>query len=301
MRIGLTGATGFLGQAFVKRAIADGHTVIAWRRDSHAQPDRVSDGVTWIDGRLGDQDAATELAQRSDVIVHAGLDRSSDGFMDWPADPTAYFQTNVIGTLQLIEAAVSHSLRRFVFVSSGAVHEKIAINRSLDETHPLWPGSIYGSYKASVETLIHAYGNSGRLSCCAVRPTAIYGAADPIADSKWFALVQDIVAGRSVDVSGGSKSVNVDDVVDAIRMLLETDDCIDGESYNCCDRMISEHEVATIAKRLSKSESVISGSEKVAKNVIDTTKIQGLGFTFGGTPKLEATIQTLIDAGKSGH
>ncbi|TWU57407.1 NAD-dependent epimerase/dehydratase family protein [Rubripirellula reticaptiva] len=299
MKIGLTGATGFLGQAFVKRVVAEGHTVIAWRRDSNSQLDAASSGVTWINGRLGDQDAAIELAERSDVIVHAGLDRSSDGFMDWPADPSAYFQTNVIGSLQLIEAATSHSVRRFVFVSSGAVHEKIAINYPLDETHPLWPGSIYGAYKASVETLIHAYGHSQRLSCCSVRPTAIYGAADPVADSKWFSLVQAIIAGRSVDVSGGSKSVHVDDVVDTIRLLLETDQRIDGETYNCCDRMISEHEVAMIAKRLSKSESVISGSEKVAKNKIDTSKIQKLGFTFGGTSKLEATIRTLIDAGNT--
>ncbi len=295
MKIGLTGGTGFLGETLIERVTAAGHHVVAWRRGPETSAQRSDPRVQWIDGRLGDQNAANELAERSDVIVHAGLDRSSDSFMEWPTDPINYFRVNVEGSLQLIEAAVAHQTRRFVFVSSGAVHEKIAADHVLDETHPMWAGSLYGAYKASVETLIHAYGFSGRLSCCSIRPTAIYGIADPLEHSKWFSIVQDVVQNRDVTAEKGSKSVHVDDVATAILLLIQTPTKIDGESYNCSDRMISDHEVATIAKRLTGSHSVIGGQAKVAKNEIVTAKIQEMGMEFGGTAKLESTLQTLID------
>ncbi len=193
-----------------------------------------------------------------------------------------------------MESAVKHSVGRFVFISSGAVHDRIVPTRSLDETHPLWPSSIYGSYKASVETLVHAYGLSGKLDCCVIRPTAIYGVAERIEDSKWFSLVRDIVAERDVDASGGSKEVHAADVAKAVGLLLTTNQKTSGETYNCSDRLISRYEVAEIAKRITASGSRIGGTRKTAKHAMETTKLQQLGMRFGGTSLLEDTIAKIV-------
>ena len=60
--------------------------------------------------------------------------------------------------------------------------------------------------------------------------------------------------------------------------------------------MISRHEVAEIAKRLSGSHATIRGEPKVAKNTIETAKIRNLGMTFGGTPLLEHTVDQMLQA-----
>ncbi|QDT02633.1 UDP-glucose 4-epimerase [Rubripirellula lacrimiformis] len=302
MKIGLTGATGFLGRSISKHMFAAGHQVVAWRRPDTERPlwESPNDptnpsAIRWIEGRLGDRDAADQLAAESDVIIHAGLKRSGASFVDAPDDPVEYFQSNVIGSLQLIEAAAAAKVQKFVFVSSGTVHDRILPGDSIDETHPLWPSSLYGAYKASVETIVHAYGFSGKLNVCTLRPTAIYGVADPVESSKWYAIIRDIVAGRSVDASGGSKSVHVDDVATAIDTLIQTDETVAGETFLCSDRLISTHEVATIARRLSGSDSAITGTAKQSKHEIDTAKIRRLGVTFSGTSLLESTIQQLVD------
>ena len=70
----------------------------------------------------------------------------------------AFAQKNVCGTLQLIDAARAAGVRRFVFISTCAVHERILDDRPLDETHPLWPASHYGAHKAAIEKFVHSYG-----------------------------------------------------------------------------------------------------------------------------------------------
>ena len=297
VKIGITGATGFLGRSLITTIAAEGHQIVAWSRDPDAAKRIACPGntvVTWIPGRLGDQESAESICSQSDAIVHAAVNRNGEAFIGTEGNPAEYFDTNVTGTVRLLEAAASQGIKRLVFISSGAVHQKVATDRELDETHPLWPASIYGAYKASVETLIHAYGFSGKLDCCTIRPTAIYGVTDPIENSKWFGLIEDVVRGQSVSPSGGGKVVHAADVAKAALLCLTTDQAIFGETFNCCDRFASHHEVAAIAKRLSHSDSEIQGERKTEGNRMNTEKLQALGMRFGGAATLEATIAQLI-------
>lgn len=214
--------------------------------------------------------------------------------MDVQADAVEYFRINVLGSLHLLEAAVAAKAARFIFVSSGAVHQRVLDDRPLDETHPLLPGSLYGAYKASVETLVHHYAWNGNIAACSLRPTSIYGVDDPPQQSKWFQLVHDVAAGQRVDVTGGSKAVHAADVARAILILAKTGEAVGGETFNCTDRMISNREVAEIAHRISQSDAELVGPRKSAKHQIDTTKLERLGMEFGGTDRLESTVRTLL-------
>ena len=304
MNIAVTGASGFLGRYIVSEMLAGGHRVDAWFRgerepEFHDPCERsrsTESNLRWLPGRLGDQDSVDRLLSGVDAVVHSALFHEGPNFMADPSDPVRYFEINFIGSLQLLQAAAQRELKRFVYISSGSVHQRVLGDRPLDETHPLWPETLYGASKASVETLVHAYGFSGKLNCCTIRPTAIYGIADPFESSKWYDLITDVVNEKSVEATGGSKEVHAADVATAIRLVLETDESISGETFNCSDRMISRHEVAEIAKRLSGSNAEISGQPKVAKNQIDTAKIERLGMRFGGTELLEKTIQRMLDS-----
>jgi nucleoside-diphosphate-sugar epimerase len=96
----------------------------------------------------------------------------------------------------------------------------------------------------------------------------------------------------------GGKEVHAADVAKAAVLLLTAPN-IAGEVYNCFDRYVSEYDVATLAKQLTGSRSVIHGQQTSAKNQIVTDKLRALGMTFGGQPLLEQTIRQLVDAARS--
>jgi nucleoside-diphosphate-sugar epimerase len=182
-----------------------------------------------------------------------------------------------------------------VFISTCAVHEKILPGRTLDETHPTSPTSHYGAQKAAIEQFVHSFGWGRGYDICALRPTGVYGFAHPADQSKWFDLVHDVVQGRDVECRSGGKEVHAADVAKAAGLLL-TAPGIAGEEYNCYDRYISEYDVATIAKELTESKSVIHGGQKSPKNQIVTDKLRALGMTFGGDALLRTAVQQLVEA-----
>lgn len=296
MRIALTGATGLVGKHCVTRFQAHGHQVRAWYRGP--QPPSI-EGVDWVPGELDDPQAAPRLVRGCDAVVHTALSRADASFMAEPKDPAAYFQTNVVGSLRLLEAAQAVGVSRFVFLSSGAVHEKVADDLPLDERHPLWPASLYGAGKASVETLVHAYGLSGKLNAATLRPVSIIGLDDPPSKSKWFSLVQSVVNHDTVDASGGGKVIYVDELVSAIIALLQTDQPIAGETFNACSGFVSHHQIVQIAKQLSESTSELSGEPKSPGRKMETSKLQQIGVKLGSEDWLASHVGKLVELAKS--
>src|SRR6056297_1093534 len=280
MRIALTGATGFLGRHVAARLHEAGHVLQGWRRASSrlkTLPDPIV--IDWVEGELGDHRSEAALGSGCDALVHCALWRDADSFQQSGQDVLAFVERNVLGTLALFEAARAAGVSRVVFVSTGAVHEKILPDRPLDENHPAWPKTHYGAHKAAIEAFVSSYGHGDDWPICALRPTAIYGIDEPLRHSHWFDLVSRIVQGEDLAVEGGGKFVHADDVAQAISLLLEAEG-IAGEAFECCDRYVSRREVADLAKQISGSDSTIEGDVKRPQNTIATDKLQALGMQF---------------------
>lgn len=147
--VALTGATGFVGQAVLGHLLDQGYRVRALtRRDQPARED-----LRWVPGELGDRASLAALVRGAEAVVHVA------GVVNAP-DAAGFEAGNVIGTLNLVEAALGQGLRRFVNVSSLSARE---------------PGlSIYGASKAKAEKLLMA----SSLDWTVVRPPAIYGPHD---------------------------------------------------------------------------------------------------------------------------
>lgn len=149
MKIAVTGATGFVGQALVDLALAQGRPVRALAR----QPQPPREGVEWIAGDLSDPAALVRLATGAEAMIHvAGLTRAPD--------PVAFAAANVSGTLSAIEATIAAGVRRFICVSSLSAREPEL--------------SAYGASKARAERLVKA----SALDWTIVRPPAVYGPRD---------------------------------------------------------------------------------------------------------------------------
>lgn len=299
MRIGVTGASGFLGRYLVANLAHAGHHLRCWRRPSSSteglEPFR--DSLTWVPGELGDDQASHALVEGCDAVVHSALYHPSGSFMGGEGDLIPFVETNLVGTIRLIEAARAAGVQRFVFISTCAVYDTILGDRPLDETHPLWPASHYGAHKAALEAFVHSYGQGQGYPICALRPTGIYGLAHPPQKSKWFDLVAAVARGEAVECRRGGKEVHAADVARAISILLTAEvKAITGQSFNCCDRYVSEFEVATIAQERSGARGEILGAPSALKNQIVTTKLQTLGMQFGGRPLLEQTIDAMLAA-----
>ncbi len=295
MRIGVTGATGFLGRYIVAHLVDQGHHCRCWYRPSSDRGGlEASEGaITWVEGSLGNPESARELVEGCDAVVHAALEHPGGGFRGGEGDLLEFVEANVLGTIRLIEEARRADVTRFVFISTCAVHETILDDRPLDEAHPLWPGSHYGAHKAAIEAFVHSYGRGNGFPICALRPTGIYGMAWPVRASKWFDLIGKAVRGEDVNCERGGKEVHAADVARAVALLLSADG-VAGEAYSCYDRYISDHEVATIAKEIAGSRSEIRGGATSPRHQIVTDKLQAMGMRFGGRPLLERTIRDII-------
>ncbi len=300
MKIALTGATGFVGRYAAARLAGAGHGLRCWYRASGDRGD-MPGSIEWLEGGLDRPESAEELVSGCDAVVHAALARWSAGFRkSAEVDLLKFTELNLQGTLRLMVAARKAGVKRFVFVSTCAVHDVVLSDRKLDEAHPLWSMSHYGAHKAAVEAFVHSFGLGEGWPVCAVRPTGIYGMARPVEKSKWFELVRGVMKGEAVRSAAGGKEVHVADVARAIELLLGADEkAITGQSFNCYDMYVSDQAVARIAKELTGSKSEIADLNRGPKNQIEVSKIKALGMTFGGEGLLRKTVGELVAAGRA--
>lgn len=299
MNVAVTGATGFLGHYIVNRLTAGNHRCRCWYRPGSDRGGFDREGlIDWLPGRLNDQTSADALVEGTDVVVHGALHHPGGGFRGGQGDPIEFVETNVVGSIRLIEAARRAGVPRFIFIATCAVHEVILDDRPLDEAHPLWPTSHYGAHKAAIEKFVHSYGFGAGYGICSFRPTGIYGLARPVERSRWYDLVQAVARGQDIDTDRGGKEVHADDVAQAVEILLTADPPgrIAGQAYNCCDLYVSEQAVAEIAKKITASPSNIVAYNKSPKHQIETAKLRALGLTFGGRPLLEQTVRQMLSA-----
>ena len=149
MTVAITGATGFVGQAVLEQAAAQGIAIRALVR----QPQRPRAGVEWIEGDLDDTAALARLVETADAVIHIA------GVVNAP-DSAGFTAGNVAGTLNLVTASMLAGTPRFVQVSSLAAREPQL--------------SAYGASKLKGEKVVMA----SPLDWTVVRPPAVYGPRD---------------------------------------------------------------------------------------------------------------------------
>jgi nucleoside-diphosphate-sugar epimerase len=251
MLIALTGASGFLGSHTAASLRQKGHRVRALVRSAAG---RSQEDLTVDEWQVGDQydpSVQSELLAGADAVILAAI--------DWAAlnqGAILNFERNVLGSLQLLEAARTAGVRQFLFVSSLDVYNEILPDRALDETHPTWPASIYGAYKASIELYLKAYHAAYAMNTSAWRPATMYGLNPKLQKSLWFDLVKTVREGREVSTDEDGLLVHVEDVAEALALAVG-DDSVAGHFYNLVDYGMKWQEVAEMMRALTGSAAVI--------------------------------------------
>ena len=182
----MTGATGFVGGATMRDAIAAGWHVRALTR--RPQPER--DGVTWIAGALDKQDSLAEMAKGADVVMHIA------GVVNVPTR-AAFEAGNATATANVIDAARHAGVTRFVHVSSLAAREPALSN--------------YGWSKERAEAVVIESG----LDWTIVRPPAVFGPGD----TEMLDLFRMARRGIALVPSGRMSAIYVDELARLLIIL----------------------------------------------------------------------------------
>ncbi|WP_374249731.1 dTDP-glucose 4,6-dehydratase [Thermomonas sp.] len=243
----VTGGAGFIGGNFVLQAVARGikvvnldaltyagnlHTLAAVQGD----PNHV-----FVHGDIGDRAlvAALLAEHRPDAVLNFAAESHVDRSIDGPA---AFIQTNVVGTLALLEAARDYwtSLRgeakdafRFLHVSTDEVYGTLGATGQFTESTPYAPNSPYSASKAASDHLVRAFHHTYGLPVLTTHCSNNYGPYH-FPEKLIPLVIAKALAGEPLPVYGDGRQVRdwlfVADHCEAIRTVLAKGRV--GETYN---------------------------------------------------------------------
>lgn len=276
IRVLVTGADGFMGshltewlvnnQALVTvyvRGTSDTGTVQYKLKNISHLKDRISSILT---GNIGNPDA-TKLIERSnpEIIFHLAADAYVPNSFDHPLE---VMETNVIGTLNVLHAAMHlKDIQQVVCTSSSEIYGS-AQYVPIDEKHPLNPTSPYAASKVAADRYCFAYWNTYKLPVAIIRPFNTYGPRhtyDVVPKFIRLALLnKDLTIYGSGDQS--RDFTYIDDMIRAFLLMGSERKAI-GETVNFgTSKDININELAEKIIRISGSKSnVVHQKERLAE------------------------------------
>ncbi len=175
MRVAVTGGTGCLGRPLVERLIADGAYLKLLTLPNDASLSYPDNKVKIITGDINSPDALDLLCMDCEIVFHlAGKVHSVPGTKE---EEQEFYQVNVEGTRNLLEASKRNRVKRVVFYSTVGVYGKDADFHG-DELSPCGPGSVYAKSKFQAEQLVLNSSTNGGPEGVVLRFPVVYGPLD---------------------------------------------------------------------------------------------------------------------------
>lgn len=283
MNIIVTGGAGFIGSHIVERLSADGHRVSVIDNFRTGKRENIPPGVTVyerdiIDGNLDD----IFETEKPDAVCHQAAMTSVPLSIE---DPVGSAMSNVVGTVNLLEACRKHQVRRIVFASTGGTYGT-PMTCPTAETHPTVPLSPYTVSKLCDERYLYSYHHIYGISVTSLRYSNVFG---PRQDRKGEGGVVMVFLRKRLHPELGDIVINgdgeqtrdlifVEDVAEANRLAL-LDDRPGFRVYNVAtgvettinelDRIIAE---AVQSPVIAKHGPELPG--EIRRSCLDTTLIQ---------------------------
>lgn len=243
----ITGGCGFIGRNLIKNIISfdKDYSIKIFDNLSVGKVQDVEDycglkveidskwkknSVTLVVGDIIDENSLNSIASDSDVIVHLAANTGVEPSVKFPRIDCL---TNVIGTLNALEAARNAKAKRFIFASSGApagiteppIHEEIV-------PHPISP---YGASKLAGEGYCSAYYHSYQLETVALRFGNVYGPGSTHKSSVVAKFIRLAINNEPLEIYGDGKQtrdfIYIEDLCDAIILASTTENSIGGEVF----------------------------------------------------------------------
>lgn len=177
--VAVTGADGFIGSHLVGRLVADGHRVRAmvqynsfgrWGWLDTLDPEVLA-GVEVLAGDVRDPARVGELVAGAEVVYHlAALIAIPYSYQA----PRSYIETNVLGTMHVLDAVRQHGTARLVHTSTSETYGT-ARTVPISEDHPQQTQSPYAASKLAADKLVESYRHSFEVPAVTLRPFNTFG------------------------------------------------------------------------------------------------------------------------------
>jgi UDP-glucose 4-epimerase len=166
-RVLVAGGAGYIGSITVSLLDEAGYSVTVFDNFSTGHKHNIPQNVNVVEGDLRDQSAVDQLFsdERFDLVINfAAKIQVGESIQE----PRIYFENNVLGATNLIDAAANHGVQGFLFSSTAAVYGDPE-RSPISESDPRIPINPYGVGKYLVEQVLQSYENTHNLPWCALR------------------------------------------------------------------------------------------------------------------------------------
>jgi nucleoside-diphosphate-sugar epimerase len=228
MELLVTGATGFLGQALVRRLVEEGHRVRALGRNERAGERLTAMGATFVRADLLDRARVEAALDGVEAVIHAAALSSPWGTY------REFERANVTATEYLVEAARQAGVRRFVHVSTPSLYYGCGVTENIPETVAL-PSRFVNHYAATkflAEKIVERASQEGHLETLVIRPQGLIGEGDDVLVPRLLRAARKTGLPLIGDGSNRIDLTYVGNVVDALVLCLNAPRELAGRTFN---------------------------------------------------------------------
>lgn len=282
-RVLVTGACGFIGSHLVERLVAEGCDVRAFVFYNSFNswgwldtlPKKTLKSLDIFTGDIRDPNGVKTAMKDIDIVFHLA---ALIGIPFSYHSPDSYIDTNVKGTLNVLQAARDSRVKRVIVTSTSEVYGT-AIKTPIDEKHPLQGQSPYSASKIGADKIAESFYLSFGLPVVIVRPFNTFGPRQS-ARAVIPTIISQVLAGQK-NIRLGSLSPTrdmnyVSDTCDGFVRIARTDG-IEGETINICSgREISIGDLAEKILRILKSDArIVKDSKRVRPDNSEVDRLLG--------------------------
>jgi UDP-glucose 4-epimerase len=179
LKLLVTGGAGYIGSIVAAQLLSEGNEVVVLDNLERGHREAVPDAARFIEVDLREREAVTAaLAEGFDATLHfAALALVGESV----SHPERYYRTNVLGTLNLLEAMNEAGVGRLVFSSTCAVYGEPEVV-PMPETTPTRPVNAYGASKLAVDTMIGNFCEAHELAAVSLRYFNVAGASSGLGE-----------------------------------------------------------------------------------------------------------------------
>jgi UDP-glucose 4-epimerase len=286
----ILGATGFIGGNLVKTLVARGEypRILVRPSSSLSFMEDILDGIEIVYGDFQDNECLRDATKDIDVVFHLISTTSPSSPMGSSLDDAL---NNLLPTIRLVENAMANGVQKIVYTSSGGTVYGEPQIIPIPEEHTLFPKSVYGQSKLTIENFLNFYARSTTLDVNILRISNPFGAGqNPLKAQGIIAVAMNCAYSNQVlKLYGNGQAVRdylyIDDVTEALILAAQKPgssivNISSGIGYSVRDIVQAVEEVSG---RIIRKEFIPARSSDVSVNILSNQRAFEI---YGWSPKI---------------
>lgn len=293
MKILVTGGAGFIGSHLVDQLVRAGHELVVLDNLSRGIRQNIErhildKKIEFIEGDIRNSALVERACTGCAIVYHLAAQSNVMGAVD---DMRYSFETNVLGTFNLLQAAKDQGVKRFIFSSSREAYGE-AQYLPVNEEHPLGAKNAYGASKASAELYCRVFNDSSRMEIVVLRLSNVFGVRD--FDRVIPIFLDNVRSGKNLVIYGGNQLIDfipIPFVTKILQLCIDNPDAISGPINVGSGQGTTLFELGTHIMDLYRSKQKIlvepARSEEVVRYTADVNRLQSIFGIDAPTAPLE--------------